>query len=116
MFGAILTRALMFSEVTFQFQALDDKHLFGNPSLSLLEHPWPNGTTGELLVRMEQDVSLAGNSFLRGLVPDADLLVRLRPDWVTIVSEIVRVPGGGQYRDKIGYWVQDPAKDRARQH
>jgi Phage portal protein/zinc-ribbon domain len=106
-FSAILTRLLLFSEATFQFQALDDKHLFGNQSLGILETPWPGGSTGELLVRMEQDVSLAGNSFTWA-PPDLDMLVRLRPDWTTIVSELVQVDGGGQYRRKLGYWVEPP--------
>jgi hypothetical protein len=106
-FSAILTRLLLFSEATFQFQALDDKHLFGNQSLGILETPWPGGSTGELLVRMEQDVSLAGNSFTWA-PPDLDMLVRLRPDWTTIVSELVQVDGGGEYRRKLGYWVEPP--------
>jgi Phage portal protein len=107
-FSAILQRMLLFSEVTFQFQALDDKHLYGDTSLSILEEPFgPGSTTGELLCRLEQDVSLAGNAFLW---KSAELgrLVRLRPDWVTIVSELTPVPGGGVYRKVIGYWVQPP--------
>jgi phage portal protein BeeE len=110
-FSAILTRLLLFSEATFQFQALDDKHLFGNQSLTILEKPWPGGNTGELLVRMEQDVSLAGNSYTWHPPADddePDRLVRLRPDWTTIVSEMVQAVGGGQYRRKLGYWVEPP--------
>src|SRR5258708_5068477 len=38
--------------------AKDDKHLFGNTDLRILEEPWPDDSTGELMVRMEQDVSL----------------------------------------------------------
>src|SRR5260221_13810116 len=106
-FSAILLRLMLFSEATFQFQAKDDKHLFGNTDLKILEEPWPDGSTGELLVRMEQDVSLAGTSYTWS-VPDENWLVRLRPDWTTIISELVRAPGGGQYRRKIGYWVEPP--------
>ncbi len=106
-FSAMLARLAMFTEVRFQLQALDDKHLFGNTSLSVLEHPWPDGTTGELLARAEQDVSLAGNSYVWA-PPDDARLVRLRPDWTTIISELVQVPGGGQYRSKVGYWVEPP--------
>ena len=47
----------------------------------------------ERLARMEQDVSLAGNSYTWA-PPGEDRLVRLRPDWVTIVSERVRVDNG----------------------
>lgn len=107
-FSAILQRMLLFSEVTFQFQALDDKHLYGDTSLQILEEPFgPGTTTGELLCRLEQDVSLAGNAFIWN---SAELghLVRLRPDWTTIVSQLVQVPGGGEYRKVLGYWVEKP--------
>lgn len=107
-FAAILVRMALFSEARFQYQAKDDKHLFGNTSLAKLEEPFgPGTTTGELLVRMEQDVSLAGNAYIWD-APGEDRLVRLRPDWVTIVSELVRVAGGGTYRRKIGYWHEPP--------
>lgn len=106
-FAAILTRISLFSEGRLQFQAKDDEHLFGNTALAKIEEPWPGGTTAELLARMEQDVSLTGNAYIWD-VPDEDLLVRLRPDWTTIVSELVQVPGGGQYRRKLGYWVEPP--------
>lgn len=107
-FGAILVRMALFCEARFQFQAKDDKHLFGNQDLAKLEEPFgPNTTTGDLLARMEQDASLVGNAYLWD-VPGEDRLVRLRPDWTTIVSELVQVPGGGQYRRKLGYWVEPP--------
>ncbi len=106
-FSAILLRLMLFSEATFQWQAKDDKHLWGTTELGLLEEPWPDGTTGELLVRLEQDVSLAGNAYIWS-VPGEDMLVRLRPDWTTIISEVVQVPGGGQYRRKVGYWTEPP--------
>ena len=106
-FGAILVRMALFCEARLTYQAKDDKHLFGNTSLAKLEEPWPNGTTGDLLARMEQDVSLVGNSYTWD-APGEDRLVRLRPDWTTIVSELVQVAGGGQYRRKVGYWVEPP--------
>jgi phage portal protein BeeE len=106
-FSAILLRMALFSEVRFQFQAKDDKHLFGNTDLKILEEPWPDGSTGDLLSRMEQDTSLAGNAYIWD-APGEDRLVRLRPDWVTIISEIVQVPGGGQYRQVTGYYWEPP--------
>jgi len=107
-FAAFLLRMMLFSEARFCFQALDDKHLFGNTGLALLEHPWgPDSTSGSLLSRMEQDAGLAGQAYIWA-PPGEDRLVRLRPDWVTIVSELVRVPGGGHYRRKTGYWVEPP--------
>ena len=106
-FAAIMARMHLFSEARFQFQRNADRGLFGNQSLQILEHPWPGGTSGELLARMEQDVSVAGNCYIWS-EPGGDRLARLRPDWVTIISEIVRPPGGGQYRNKIGYWWEPP--------
>lgn len=81
-FALIHARLALFSQAEFKFQRLSDRKLWGDGSLALLENPWPGGTTAELLARMEQDVSLAGNAFVarRGT-----RLERLRPDWVDIV-------------------------------
>jgi phage portal protein BeeE len=107
-FAAILVRMALFSEARFQYQAKDDKHLFGNETLGKLEEPFGQFTTsGELLARMEQDASLAGNSYTWD-APGEDRLVRLRPDWTTIISELVQVDGGGTYRRKVGYWWEPP--------
>ncbi len=81
-FGLMLARGMLFSEATFKWQNLTTKDLFGNSELRTLEQPWPNGTTGDLLVRMIQDADLAGNAYVRR---DPDRLVRLRPDWVDLV-------------------------------
>ena len=59
-FSCILARMMLFSEARFQFQSTVDKHLFGNTDLRILEKPWPNATTGELLARMEQDCQPVG--------------------------------------------------------
>lgn len=100
-FGVILARIMLFSEAEFKFQNLDNKSLFGTADLSLLEEPWPGGTTAELLARMEQDVSLAGNSFTRKV--NDSLLARLRPDWVTIVSKEFEDDLGRTHREVVGY-------------
>jgi len=98
-FACILTRQLIFSEARFQWREFRNGrpgNLFGSPELELLEKPWPNGTTGELLTRMEGDLSLAGNFYAttaddRGRLGRASAggpdrrISRLRPDWVTIV-------------------------------
>lgn len=107
-FGAMLARLSLFSEAEFKFRRLADKGLFGNQDLSVLEQPWPNGTTGELLARMIQDVDLAGNAYVWNA---GDQLVRLRPDWVTIISELVPAPGG-EYRKVIGYYYDPPPTER----
>lgn len=87
-FACIGARARLFSEARFQYQRFNKGRpgdLYGDPSLSLLENPWPNGTTGELLFRMEQDSSLAGN-FFATTAGDGKRIRRLRPDWVTILT------------------------------
>lgn len=84
-FATILARGLLFSEARFQWQRIENGRpgeLFGTPALAKLENPWPNGTTGELLWRAEQDVSLSGNFYL---ADEGDRVRRLRPDWVSII-------------------------------
>ena len=107
-FAAALVRMALFSECRFQFQAKDSGRLFGNTSLVKVEQPFgPDSTTGDLLARMEQDVFLAGNAYIWD-APGEDRLIRLRPDYVTIVSERVAVDGGGWYRRPTGYWFEPP--------
>jgi phage portal protein BeeE len=105
-FACIAARAAIFSEARFQFQSTVDKHLFGTTDLGLLEYPWPNATAGELLARLEQDVSTAGNSYIRKVSP-ADggdpLLVQMRPDCVTIISEQREDDMGRIYKVPVGY-------------
>jgi phage portal protein BeeE len=81
---------MVFSQARFLWQRFDNGRptdLFGNQDLAILETPWPNGSTGDLLNRAEQDVSLAGN-FYGTIIDDRDgrRFRRLRPDWVTIVT------------------------------
>jgi len=109
-FPAMLQRILLLSEARFQLQSVANKKLFGNQSLSILEHPWPDGTTGELIARMEQDSGLAGNAYIWD--SGDDRLVRWRPDWVTIISEIVDGPRG-PYRQRIGYHFEPPKQAQA---
>lgn len=95
-FALMSIRQLVFSEARFQYQRMREGRpgkLFGNATLSLLERPWTNGTTGDLLSRMIQDADLSGNAFIvrrdRMTAPDLregpEMLKRLRPDWVTII-------------------------------
>jgi hypothetical protein len=95
-FACIDARMKVFSEGEFIWRDRIRKgDTFGGQGLSILENPWPMGTTGELLARMEQDASLAGNSYWT-LTDDQGRygrqaggvglrLTRLRPDWVTLV-------------------------------
>jgi len=84
-FACERARLSVFSEARFQFRQVRNGRLgdyFGTKDLSVLEQPWTNGTTGDLLTRMLQDADFAGNAYFarRG-----DVLRRMRPDWVTIV-------------------------------
>lgn len=84
----LFLRQLVFSEAVFKFQTLQDSRpgdLKGSRDLTLLETPWTNGTTGDLLTRMIRDADLAGNSFTARRPDDRTKLRQLRPDWVTII-------------------------------
>lgn len=85
-FACMLVRMLVFSSVRFRWQRLRNgapSDSFGTADLSLLERPWPGGTTQDMLTRMIQDADLAGNSYW---TRQGDELIRLRPDWVEIVG------------------------------
>lgn len=100
-FGCMLARASVFSEARFMWRQIEDGRpgdLFSDDALDVLRRPWPNGTTGELLSRMIQDVDLAGNCYL---VNEGDRLRRLRPDWVQIV--LSGDPRTDQDVDVVGY-------------
>jgi phage portal protein BeeE len=109
-FACISRRMNVFSEATFKYRNLTDKRLFGDQSLALLEQPWPDGSTGDLLKRMEQDASLAGNAYVRLA---GDRLERLQPGYVTLVSRVEDDGQGGQVRVLIGV-AYDPTDDQDR--
>jgi len=105
-FACVLIRMMLMAEATFKFRSKVDKHLYGNPSLAILEAPWPNGTSGDLISRMVQDVDLAGNSYW--WKAEDDLLWRLPPSEVVIVTRQETDSMGRRYRRVVGYeW--DPA-------
>ncbi len=84
-FTCCMVRQFALSEARFQFQRLENGRpgeLFDDTKLGILHRPDRNQTTGELISRMDQDASLAGNFY--GTVINGRLR-RLRPDWVTIV-------------------------------
>jgi phage portal protein BeeE len=98
-FAVLRFRQLIFSEARFQWRQRrggQPGDLFGTPELGLLEQPWPGGTTGDLLARMELTSSLAGNYY--GTIADDEgqlgrnargnrRIVHMRPDRVTIVVD-----------------------------
>lgn len=99
-FACMLVRQLIFSAIRFQWQRMRNGHasdLYGTPDLSILERPWPGGTTQDMLSRMLQDADLAGNSYW---VRQNNEMIRLRPDFVDIVVAPRMMPDG---RGQIGW-------------
>ena len=118
-FSCMAARQLPFSSVRFRYQRLRDgkpSDMFGTPDLRLLEAPAPGESTQDLLSRMIQDADLAGNAYdvldtpLTRLGGDDTTknILRLRPDWMYIVTRprMRRLPGGGQAalgQQRVGY-------------
>lgn len=110
-FACVDRRQQVFSQARFQWREFRQGRpgdLFGSDELGLLEKPWPNGTTGELLARAEVDASLGGNFYATTVSEDGTVgrgsrgrrgrrVSRLRPDWVTLV---INAPSGD-------YWGAD---------
>ena len=85
-YACVAARVLLFSEARFQYRQIRNGRpgdLFGTQDLSILERPWRNGTTGDLLTRAMQDTDLAGNFFA---VRNGNSLMRLRPDWTVVIT------------------------------
>lgn len=111
-FAAQMVRALVLSQARFTFRnppsSFTPRKTFGNRDLSVLEKPWPNGTTGELLARMEWCAGLAGNAYVTNWQPGR--LRVLRPDWVGILhgSRLEpEEPGFALDGELIGYVYQN---------
>jgi len=126
-FACITARQLAFSEARFAACRYESDGRPGElkytPGIELLQQPWPGGTIGELLSRMELDVSLSGNFYAtvvddlgrigrRALGPGRRV-VRLRPDWVTIIIGSKKDPDGAHPYDVtakvIAYEYKPPA-------
>jgi hypothetical protein len=90
-FACMLARRTLFSEARFIWQRMARGRpgtTFGSPELALLEKPWANGSTGNLLSRMIDHQGLAGNAFVvkrQNYVTGQAFLKVPRPDWLTIV-------------------------------
>lgn len=88
-FACTAVRMHLFSEARFQYQRMRlgrPGDLYGDQGLSLLERPWANGTTRDLLKQMELDATQCGNSYW---VVHGGELVRLNPAKTTILTEAV---------------------------
>jgi len=121
-FAAQLVRAAVLSQARFTFRnppwlaAAQAAHpraaprrTFGTSALGLLEKPWPNGTTGDLIARMEWHAGLAGNSFVTNWQQNQRLRV-LRPDFTAIVYGSQREPDDPAHAldgDILGYVYQN---------
>lgn len=86
-FAAQMVRALVLSQARFTLRnppwhPKTPRRTFGTTVLELLEKPWPNATTGELVARMEWHAGLAGSAYV---VRRPSRLRVLRPDWVGVV-------------------------------
>lgn len=85
-FACMAVRMLLFAEARFCFRDISKGRpgdlQADNGQLALLRKPWTGGTTGDLLSRVIQDADLQGDAFI---VRKPKKLVRLRPDWVTVV-------------------------------
>lgn len=120
-FACCMRRQTVFSEMRFIYLQRDSNgggpgETFGATQLSVLENPWENGTTQDLLCRALQDVDMCGNHYAvkEGNGKDKPYRIRrLRPDWVDII--LSDAPEDAVRSDVIGYCYKpgntsDPAK------
>lgn len=121
-FAVSMARARPFSEIAFKWRRKKDTGggpaLWGNQDLGLLEKPWPGGTTQQMLMRAEQDVTLGGTAFWAredGRTADEDRLRRLRPDWCEFI--LTAPPDQAVASDVVGIkytpggpWAGGPSK------
>lgn len=111
-FACAAVRRAVFSEIDLRWQDLKTKKLYGNQALILFEQPWTGGCFADVLRRMEQDDTCAGNSFWynAGSLVRSDTvnLQALAPDKMTIMSAKVDGRFGGSLGwEKAGYWYQE---------
>ncbi|HEU5085717.1 MAG TPA: phage portal protein [Acidimicrobiales bacterium] len=107
-FAAQWTRSLVLSQARFSWRnpphhQTAPRKLFGTQALAILERPWPNGTTGELITSMEWHAGLAGNAYV---LNRGGRLRVLRPDWVTIVYGSMSDPDADRFAldaELLGY-------------
>lgn len=108
-FACELKRLSIFTEARFLYRRLRQGKpgdLFSTADLAILERPWLNATTGDLLARMLLDADFAGNSFTARWSEQPDRLRQLRPDWVTIVMgspDDPQLPSSDLRSELLGY-------------
>lgn len=114
-FSAASVRMSVFSQARFVWRQRSQGKVvstFGDGRLSLLEKPWPGGTTSDLLARMELHNTVAGNAFVRR---GNGRLHMMRPDWTSIIlgSQLEPDdPGLAEDAEVLGYLYHPPAGQR----
>jgi hypothetical protein len=87
-FACELTRMALLSQARPAWRRLRNGRrgdLFGNQELSVLERPWPGGNFASLAAKMELDAAFGGTAFVGRRRERPDRLLRMRPDWVTMI-------------------------------
>jgi phage portal protein BeeE len=107
--ACVALRVHVFSEIKFLYQLWEAGRpgkKWGTSALSILDTPWPNANTQDLLGRMEVDVSLYGNSYWTKY---GGQLVRLNPNRVTIATtDAEDATSGNPFAKRlIGYFLTD---------
>lgn len=107
--GCMVIRGMTFSQVEFKFRDLKTGALQGNPTLQILESPWPGAATADLLSRMEFDASRFGNSYWWIRRNGAGRqLVWLDPLRVDIVTADIRNQDGEVVgKELLGYTLKE---------
>lgn len=104
-FAVQLARMLVFTEMRFTFRKIENGRLgdyYTSRELDVLNRPWRNASTGDLLSRALQDTDFSGNHYavVEGFGPTRRVR-RLRPDWVDIV--LTASPDKALKSDVAGY-------------
>lgn len=82
--------------------------LYSTRDLEILKRPWPGGTWRHLVAACDVDDASAGNSYW---IRRDDRLLRLNPDWVTIVTGSILIGGAEVGEELLGYVVQKPSAE-----
>jgi len=123
-FSCVAARMRVFGQARFAWRRYVDGRpgeLHTTPDLRIFDRPWSNGTSGEMLGRMELDGSLSGNSFqvlcdqsgrLGGAAKPSDgmFVSRLRPDWCKILIDAPSGDPNGPDARIIGFAYRSPAR------
>jgi phage portal protein BeeE len=120
-FACMLLRMMVLSEARFLWRTFAKgrpQELFGHETLSLLENPWPGGTTGELLTRLEVVSLLAGNYYAttadnagrvgRSARGPGLRIAEMRPDWVKIIVNSQSGDPRALDAQAVGYLYEPP--------